>query len=103
MNEVEAEIRTSVRQLCSRFGDEYWRALDAQSAYPDEFVRAMTEAGYLAVLIPEAYGGSGLGIREASVVLEEINRSGGNAAVCHAQIYIMGTLLRHGSKEQKQH
>jgi acyl-CoA dehydrogenase len=102
MSELESEIRTAVRQLCSRFGDEYWRALDAQSAYPDEFVRAMTEAGYLAVLIPEAYGGSGLGIREASVVLEEINRSGGNAAVCHAQMYIMGTLLRHGSEEQKQ-
>jgi acyl-CoA dehydrogenase len=102
MSELETEIRTAVRQLCSRFGDEYWRALDAQSAYPDEFVRAMTEAGYLAVLIPEAYGGSGLGIREASVVLEEINRSGGNAAVCHAQMYIMGTLLRHGSEEQKQ-
>jgi acyl-CoA dehydrogenase len=101
MSELETEIRTAVRQLCSRFGDEYWRALDAQSAYPDEFVRAMTEAGYLAVLIPEAYGGSGLGIREASVVLEEINRSGGNAAVCHAQMYIMGTLLRHGSEEQK--
>ncbi|HEV2655519.1 MAG TPA: acyl-CoA dehydrogenase family protein [Ktedonobacteraceae bacterium] len=102
MSELETEIRTAVRQLCSRFGDEYWRALDAQSAYPDEFVRAMTESGYLAVLIPEAYGGSGLGIREASVVLEEINRSGGNAAVCHAQMYIMGTLLRHGSEEQKQ-
>ncbi len=102
MNELETEIRSAVRQLCSRFGDEYWRALDAQSAYPDEFVRAMTAAGYLAVLIPEAYGGSGLGIREASVVLEEINRSGGNAAVCHAQLYIMGTLLRHGSEEQKQ-
>ncbi len=102
MSELETEIRSAVRQLCSRFGDEYWRALDAQSAYPDEFVRAMTEAGYLAILIPEAYGGSGLGIREASVVLEEINRSGGNAAACHAQIYIMGTLLRHGSKEQKQ-
>lgn len=102
MSEVEAEIRAAVRRLCSQFGDEYWRVLDAQSAYPDEFVRAMTEAGYLAVLIPEAYGGSGLGIREASVVLEEINRSGGNAAVCHAQIYIMGTLLRHGSEEQKQ-
>jgi acyl-CoA dehydrogenase len=102
MSELETEIRTAVRQLCSRFGDEYWRVLDAQSAYPDEFVRAMTEAGYLAILIPEAYGGSGLGIREASVVLEEINRSGGNAAACHAQIYIMGTLLRHGSEEQKQ-
>lgn len=102
MSELETEIRTAVRQLCSRFGDEYWRELDAQSAYPDEFVRAMTEAGYLAVLIPEAYGGSGLGIREASVVLEEINRSGGNAAVCHAQMYIMGTLLRRGSEAQKQ-
>ncbi len=102
MTEIEVELRAAVRQLCERFGNGYWREMDEQSAYPDAFVRAMTEGGYLAVLIPEVYGGSGLGIREASIVLEEINRSGGNAAACHAQIYIMGTLLRHGSEEQKQ-
>lgn len=101
MTELEAEIRAAVRQLCERFGDDYWREMDEQRAYPDAFVRAMTEAGYLATLIPEAYGGSGLGIREASIILEEVNRSGGNAAACHAQMYIMGTLLRHGSEEQK--
>jgi acyl-CoA dehydrogenase len=88
--------------LCEHFGNEYWRRLDEERAYPEEFVRAMTEAGYLAVLLPEQYGGSGLGITEASFILEELNRSGGNAAVCHAQMYIMGTLLRHGSEEQKQ-
>src|SRR5215472_9685919 len=101
MAELEAEIRIAARQLCERFGDGYWREMDEHHTYPDAFVRAMTEAGYLAVLIPEVYGGSGLGIKEASIVLEEINRSGGNAAVCHAQMYIMGTLLRHGSEEQK--
>ncbi len=101
MTEFEADIRTAVRQLCEHFEDGYWREIDEQHAYPDAFVRAMTEAGYLAVLIPEAYGGSGLGIKEASLVLEEINRSGGNAAACHAQMYIMGTLLRYGSEEQK--
>ncbi len=103
MQELDAEIRFGVRRLCERFGNAYWRALDEQQAYPDTFVQAMTEAGYLATLLPENYGGSGLGIREASIILEEINRSGGNAAVCHAQMYIMGTLLRHGSDEQKQH
>jgi acyl-CoA dehydrogenase len=101
MTELETDIRAAVRQLCERFGDEYWREVDEQRAYPEAFVRAMTEAGYLAALIPEEYGGSGLGIREASIILEEINRSGGNAAACHAQMYIMGTLLRHGSDEQK--
>ncbi len=99
--EMETEIRDGVRQLCDRFGNAYWRELDARQAYPDEFVRAMTQAGYLALLIPEEYGGAGLGIRQAAVVLEEINRSGGNAATCHAQMYIMGSLLRHGSDEQK--
>ena len=101
MTELDAELRYGVRKLCERFGDGYWREIDEQRAYPDAFVRAMTDAGYLAILIPEVYGGSGLGIREASIVLEEINRSGGNAAACHAQMYIMGTLLRHGSEEQK--
>ena len=101
MHEFEAELRYNVRRLCERFGNQYWRELDEQRTYPEGFVRAMSEAGYLAALIPEAYGGSGLGIREASIILEEINRSGGNAAACHAQMYIMGTLLRHGSEEQK--
>jgi acyl-CoA dehydrogenase len=101
MHEIEAELRYNVRRLCERFGNEYWRDLDERRAYPESFVQAMSEAGYLATLIPEAYGGSGLGIREASIILEEINRSGGNAAACHAQMYIMGTLLRHGSEEQK--
>lgn len=101
MHEIEAELRYHVRKLCERFGNEYWRELDERRGYPTDFVRAMSEAGYLAALIPEAYGGSGLGIREASIILEEINRSGGNAAACHAQMYIMGTLLRHGSQEQK--
>ncbi|HEV8636560.1 MAG TPA: acyl-CoA dehydrogenase family protein [Chloroflexota bacterium] len=94
-------IRQAVRELCRRFPDAYWRELDRQRAYPEQFVRALTEAGWLAALIPEQYGGGGLGIAEASVVLEEINRSGGNAAACHAQMYLMGTLLRHGSEEQK--
>ena len=95
------DLRGAVRELCARFPDTYWRALDAARAYPAEFVKALTDAGYLAALIPEEYGGSGLGVTEASVILEEVNRSGGNAAACHAQMYIMGTLLRHGSPEQK--
>jgi acyl-CoA dehydrogenase len=97
--EVE-EIRDAVRSLCEGFGVEYWRGLEPD-VYPHEFVRALTEGGWLAALIPEEYGGGGLGIAEASVVLEEVNRSGGNAAACHAQMYVMGTLLRHGSEEQK--
>ena len=95
------DLRHAVRDLCSRFPDAYWRDLDARRAYPTEFVQALTRAGYLAALIPEEYGGSGLGISEASIILEEINCSGGNAAACHAQMYIMGTLLRHGSESQK--
>lgn len=99
--ELAAEIRNGVRRLCERFGNQYWRTLDEQHAYPDAFVQAMTNAGYLSVLLPEEYGGSGLGITEASIILEEVNRSGGNAAACHAQMYIMGSLLRHGSEQQK--
>ncbi len=95
-------LRDAVRELCGSFDGTYWRALDEKRAYPDAFVKALTDAGYLAALIPEEYGGSGLGIAEASIVLEEINRSGGNSAACHAQMYIMGTLLRHGSDAQKQ-
>ena len=97
------ELRTAIRQLCARFGDEYWRGVDSDRVYPEAFVDALTEAGWLAALIPEEYGGSGLGITEASVILEELNRSGGNAAACHAQMYTMGTVLRHGSAQQKKH
>ena len=101
MIEVERSIRTAVRELCAKFGDVYWRKLDEERAYPEEFVNALASAGWLGALIPEEYGGSGLGIREASLIVEEIHQSGGNAAACHAQMYIMGTLLRHGSEEQK--
>jgi acyl-CoA dehydrogenase len=97
----QESIRDAVRALCARFPDAYWRELDRTSAYPDEFVRALTEAGWLAALIPAEYGGAGLGITEASLILEEINASGGNAAGAHAQMYTMGTLLRHGSDAQK--
>ena len=94
-------IRDAVRELCARYPDEYWRDLDRRSAYPDEFVRALTDAGWLGALIPSQYGGAGLGMAEASLILEEINASGGNAASAHAQMYTMGTLLRHGSEAQK--
>ncbi len=95
-------LRQGVRQLMRDFPAAYWRELDEAQAYPTEFMRAMTEAGYLAALIPEVYGGGGVGITEASVILEEVNRAGGNAAVGHAQMYTMGVLLRHGSEAQKQ-
>jgi acyl-CoA dehydrogenase len=97
-----AEYRQAVRELCSRFNSRYWQAIDEKSAYPEEFVKALTGAGWLAAMIPAEYGGGGLGVTEASVILEEINRSGANSGACHAQMYIMGTLLRHGSTEQKQ-
>ena len=100
--ELHQDLRSGVGDLCRRFPDTYWRKVDSERAYPDEFVRKLTEAGYLAALIPEEYGGAGLGISEASIILEEVNRSGGNAGACHAQMYIMGTLLRHGSADQKQ-
>src|SRR5204863_4488046 len=96
-----AEYRQAVRELCRGFTSQYWQGVEERSAYPDEFVEALTKAGWLAALIPEEYGGSGLGVTEASVILEEINRSGANSGACHAQMYIMGTLLRHGSDEQK--
>lgn len=95
------EIRAGIRELCARFSGSYWRRVDADRTYPEEFVKALTEAGWLSVLIPEAYGGGGLSLLEASVVLEEINASGGNAAACHAQMYTMGAILRHGSPELK--
>ena len=99
--ELHHDLRSAVRDLCKGFPDSYWRELDVQRAYPDAFVKTLTAAGYLGALIPEEYGGSGLGVTEASIILEEINRSGGNAAACHAQMYTMGTLLRHGSEAQK--
>jgi acyl-CoA dehydrogenase len=95
------QIRAGVAELCRRFPGEYWRDLDRRRAYPTEFVRAMTEAGYLGVLIPEEFGGSGLGLTVAAAILEEVHASGGNAAALHAQMYTMGTVLRHGSAEQK--
>eukprot|EP01034_Spumella_vulgaris_P010321 gene10321-13095_t len=96
------EIRDAVRQLCLKFDGAYWRELDRERGYPTAFVKALTEAGWLSILIPGEYGGSGLGISAASAVLEEIHKAGCNAAACHAQMYIMGTVLRHGSKEQKE-
>ena len=99
--DVNHDLRNAVRDLCKAFPDSYWRELDQKRAYPDAFVKALTDAGYLAALIPEEYGGAGLGVTEASIILEEINRSGGNAGACHAQMYTMGTLLRHGSTAQK--
>ena len=99
--EILEEIRSSVRALCGKFPGQYWRELDTEKAYPSAFVKAMTEAGFLGVLIPEVYGGSGMGVEAASVILEEIHKCGCNAAACHAQMYTMGTILRHGRKSQK--
>ncbi|MBU0791400.1 MAG: acyl-CoA/acyl-ACP dehydrogenase [Gammaproteobacteria bacterium] len=96
------EMRDALRDLCSRFPDEYFLKIDEQRGYPDAFIKALTEAGWLSVMIPQEYGGSGLGLAEASVVMEEINRCGGNAGACHGQMYNMSTLLRHGSEQQKQ-
>jgi acyl-CoA dehydrogenase len=95
------EMREALRDLCSRYDSAYWQQVDHERGYPEAFVNAITEAGWLAALIPEQYGGSGLGLAEASVIMEEINLSGGNAGSCHGQMYNMGTLLRHGSDEQK--
>lgn len=97
-----ADIRDGVRALCAKFPGEYWRALDRERAYPTDFVRALTKAGYLAALIPEEYGGSGLNLAAAAAIMEEIHASGGNGAACHAQMYTMGTILRHGSDAQKE-
>ncbi|MXN27239.1 acyl-CoA dehydrogenase family protein [Delftia sp. CH05] len=96
------EIRDAIRALCAEFPDEYFRKIDEQRAYPETFVDALTKAGWLAALIPQEYGGSGLGLTEASVIMEEINRCGGNSGACHGQMYNMGTLLRHGSLAQKE-
>ena len=95
------DVRMAVREVCSKYADEYWRRMDAEGAYPEAFVDEMTRLGWLAALIPEEYGGGGMSVTEASVILEEVNRSGGHAAACHGQMYIMGILLRHGSDEQK--
>ncbi|MEY3605416.1 MAG: hypothetical protein RIQ49_2448 [Pseudomonadota bacterium] len=95
------EIRDAIRDLCKNFPDEYHRSIDEARGYPEAFVDALTQAGWLAALIPQEYGGSGLGLSEASVIMEEINRCGGNAGACHGQMYNMGTLLRHGSETQK--
>ena len=96
------EIREAIRSLCAEYPDEYFRKIDEQRAYPESFVDALTQAGWLAAMIPQEYGGSGLGLAEASVIMEEINRNGGNAGACHGQMYNMGTLLRHGSQQQKE-
>src|SRR5690606_8611698 len=95
------EVRDAIRDLCAAFPNEYFRKVDEERAYPEKFVNALTEAGWMAALIPQEYGGSGLGLTEASVIMEEINRCGGNSGACHGQMYNMGTLLRHGSKAQK--
>jgi acyl-CoA dehydrogenase len=95
------QIRRAIRDLCRSFPSDYWRTVEAESGYPEKFVKALTEAEWLSALIPEEYGGGGASLTEASVIMEEINRSGANSGACHAQLYIMGTLLRHGSEEQK--
>ena len=100
-SDPHAEIREEVAKLCTRFPGEYWRRVDRDRAYPTEFVQALTEGGWLGALIPEEFGGAGLPLSAASAILEEIHRSGGNAGACHAQMYIMGTILKHGSPEQK--
>src|SRR5215813_8116071 len=97
-----AEYRQAVRELCRGFNSQYWQRLEERAAYPEEFVQALTRAGWLAALIPTEYGGGGLGVTEASVILEEINRSGANSGACHAQMYVMGALVRHGSDAQKE-
>ena len=99
--ELREDIRRLVRRICAAFPAEYWRTLDRERAYPEAFVKEVTAGGLLGALVPDEYGGLGLGIGDASIVLEEINRSGGNAAAVHAQMYTMGTLLRHGSDDQK--
>jgi alkylation response protein AidB-like acyl-CoA dehydrogenase len=101
LTKAHEDLRRGVRDVCDRFPSEYWRDLDAHRRYPEEFVLAMTEAGYLGALIPEQYGGMGLDLSAACAILEEVNRSGANAGPAHAQMYTMGTLLRHGSQDQK--
>src|ERR671925_224581 len=97
----QQQIREEIKKVCKEFPDAYWREIDSKKAYPEAFVRKLSELGWLAALIPEEYGGAGLGISEASIILEEINHSGASSGACHAQMYIMGALLRHGSEAQK--
>src|SRR5271163_191988 len=97
------DIRSGVRALCAEFPDEYFRKVDSERGYPSEFVTALTKAGWLAALIPAQYGGSGLSLAEASVIMEEINRAGGNSGACHGQMYVMSVLVRHGSESQKRY
>lgn len=99
--QLHADIRQAIRDVCRDFDSAYWQQVEEESGYPEEFVKTLTEAGWLSVLIPEEYGGGDASLTEATVILEEINRAGGNSGACHAQMYIMGTLLRHGSDEQK--
>lgn len=99
----QTEIREAVRKLCEGFPGEYWQQMDRERLYPSDFVSALTDSGFLSVLIPEHYGGAGLGLSAAAAIMEEIHRSGGNGGACHAQMYVMGTLLKHGSNEQKAH
>ncbi len=101
LTDEQRALKAAVYELCRQYSPEYWRELDARREYPEAFVSELTKAGYLAALIPQEYGGAGLGMMEAAIILEEINHSGGNAAACHAQMYIMGTVLRHGSEAQK--
>ena len=101
LTDEQRALKAAVYELCKQYPPEYWRELDAKREYPEAFVSELTKAGYLAALIPQEYGGAGLGMMEAAIILEEINHSGGNAAACHAQMYIMGTVLRHGSEAQK--
>src|SRR5881409_4020373 len=101
LTDEQRALKTAVYELCKQYSPEYWRDLDARREYPEAFVTELTKAGYLAALIPQEYGGAGLGMMEAAIILEEINHSGGTAAACHAQMYIMGTVLRHGSETQK--
>lgn len=100
-NKEILEIRKSVRQLCQKYGEDYWLELDRSSGYPTEFVKELTTSGFLTILIPQEYGGAGLGVIEASAVMEEVCRSGAHAGACHAQMYVMGSVLRHGSEQQK--
>src|SRR5713226_7261539 len=101
LTDEQRALKTAVYDLCKQYPAEYWRDLDAKREYPEAFVNELTKAGYLAVLIPDEYGGGGLGLMEAALILEEIGRAGGNPAACHAQMYIMGTVLRHGTDAQK--
>ncbi len=99
---MDHQLREAIQTLCKKYPEEYWQQLDRERAYPDAFVAELTQSGYLGCLIPDEYGGAGLGAAEAAVILQEINRSGGNGAACHAQMYTMGTIVRHGSKAQKE-